>query len=902
MITLRRFLVLLTITTSLLAEVVVDVDFTQPNLWHSVNAGRVSGVLPSGILEDSAWADIAVAYQPQEDLTGGGSHWIRAEMSDRKRGRAQLKMPLSPHQGTDLLTVRLAAASQQEQTVRVLVARNGAPYTTHWEQQIVLQPTVQEHVLSTPFTWPEHPVALIIALGTTGSIDLHRLQVERLNQEAVIRDLEARHPNGGPANLLSTTHFPLGLPPGWSISNHLSYALDVEVRAQTEAPSPAGTIGLRLVTDGKRGPVNMWSPPVSLALPHRPHTLSFFVRGSMLQGRVRILSDGRELAAQDIPNPGGPQWQRVELCFQPEITGRWHVLHWTGTGNFAIDRLMVAPGEVATDWRRSLPTELTLTADPMRAHLFFSDEERYLQYAVSALDRPALLHLHATHLSGGEQSLPPVELAAGPPRTGSIAVDGLFPEQPLGSMRIVGTLRGSGGDDLAPAQEVVIHVVRRPRHWGEDAPQSAFGVHVNAHEPHLHAAKALGANWVRFHGSNGDATYWSALEPRPGEFTPNDARIGIYRSHHLSCLGVWTQCPKWARIARSQGGAWLDLWWQPRDLDEFARYVTFTTEHFRGVIDHWQIWNEPWGGFWFRDWDEQAVGDARWHPGPDPIGDYLALSQRAYTAAKTVNPDVTVVGVCGTYRGKGSGWIADLLQRDPETPCDVSSFHAYHSDYFGDPLASNSPWVNDLQQNVFRPLETSGRGASPIWVTEGKSSPDTADTGLYLLTAGEVRDDLTIVRRNCDRLAAYHLALMSKGVEKIFIYAMSASGQHFRPTAGIDWGVLTTKCNELHPSASAYAAFTWHLEGTRFVSRHEIVPGIHAFVFAAEADSAGGRRAVAAITAGPEPSSWTIPAAPGLVAHDFLGNLLPAGAPFPRTTVYLVLPDGTANELKRHLQ
>ncbi|HZT97174.1 MAG TPA: glycosyl hydrolase 53 family protein [Chloroflexota bacterium] len=62
---------------------------------------------------------------------------------------------------------------------------------------------------------------------------------------------------------------------------------------------------------------------------------------------------------------------------------------------------------------------------------------------------------------------------------------------------------------------------------------------------------------------------------------------------------------------------------------DFAKYAYAIARHYRGIINYWQVWNEP---------DLHLF----WHPYPNPT-DYARLLRRAYRAIKRANPQATVV-------------------------------------------------------------------------------------------------------------------------------------------------------------------------------------------------------------------------------------------------------------------
>jgi len=821
-------------------EAIVDIDFGDHTALVPVTGPRVSGSLPPGIQEDSAWAKVSVEYTPMHDDLGGGLGWVRARIAEHESGRGQLKCPLPPvGEPTDFrLTVTAASPSASPLALSVMDA--GQPYRNHWLKPVGLSADRQTHVFEFTLGPLEQPVGLILNLGQAGAIDLFRLTLVRQSPALLRAAMDRAHPDGGPANVLRHSQFPLGLQAGWSVGVNGSLEHDLEVRPRPDIATGRGTVPLQLRTRSGRGLIELSSPPFAIPVAYRKHTLSLFLRGAF-SGALRVLGEGKELAAMEIALDDGPEFRRLHLPFQPLIHGRGHILELRGKGDVLVDALMVGPGEAPLPFAPPPQAEIFLAHDPMAANIVFADDPAPPPVACEvrgAWPAGSRLAFRLYNAYGDVGALPDWTLPDGGREfRGTLPPLPVRADRPLGPQRLEASLVGGDGMLLGPVQELVYHLLPRPRHWGKDAPESPFGVHCNVFEPHLHAAKAMGINWLRTHGPNGFLTYWSSVEQRQGSFSFPDRYVQLVRERHLNILGVLAECPGWARITRPQGGAWLDLWWQPRDYAEFGAYVRAIAGHYRGVIDHWQTWNEPWGGFWFKEWDASKEGRDRWSPGPDPLGDYLRLSAVAHAEAKAANPAATVLGINGTAWGGGRGgdWLRRMVAAGGLETCDLPAFHVYHNDsgFFGCPLDPQGFWSRQIEQSIFAPLREADpdRRRAP-WMTEGKSSEQQRNTALYRHTVLRRNDALALVREHACLLPVYHAVLFANGVDKVFLYSMEAT--RFRPADGVDWSVLTTKAGELNVSAAAHAAMTSLLEGKRCRERLALAGGVQGFRFADE--------------------------------------------------------------------
>src|SRR5690606_29179926 len=98
---------------------------------------------------------------------------------------------------------------------------------------------------------------------------------------------------------------------------------------------------------------------------------------------------------------------------------------------------------------------------------------------------------------------------------------------------------------------------------------------------------------------------------------------------------------------------------------------------------------------------------------------------------------------------------------------------------------------------------------------------------------------------------------------------------------------LVTEEGYLHPSASAFSAMAWRLEGTRFARRVEVAEAVHAYIFS------GDGRSVAVVAPHPaRQATYALPAVPGGAWADLSGNPLKAGTQIGRRPVYLTVEGG----------
>ena len=111
----------------------------------------------------------------------------------------------------------------------------------------------------------------------------------------------------------------------------------------------------------------------------------------------------------------------------------------------------------------------------------------------------------------------------------------------------------------------------------------------------------LGVSWLRMHPPLG--TKWFIVEPEKNRFQFIDQPIQYAKKLGFHILGSLDTTPRWASSApnhlqneKAQGYRA----YPPEDISDWEHYVSQTVAHYKGVIDHWEIWNEPDSGGFFK--------------------------------------------------------------------------------------------------------------------------------------------------------------------------------------------------------------------------------------------------------------------------------------------------------------
>ncbi|MBU0609743.1 MAG: hypothetical protein KKI08_17785, partial [Armatimonadetes bacterium] len=808
------------------ADLLIDTRFgvdTRPlDQFDSRGAERrVSGALPQGWADNSGWARVWATYTPRDE---NGEKFLRVSVSKAEQGRTCLCFNPLPNMAEETyyrLAVRLRSPSHMSATFALRLAP--PPYTALWTE--TCYPSADrwdERTYTFRSIKNPAPIGFWIYLDGLGQTDLSALRLERLTREEAFGDLKARYPDAPTGNLMRNSRLPLGLQNGWNwrVAGAVYDEGDVQIGPDATAIGPSGAPALYVVL--KKG-IAFCSEPYAPTFAPDKYVASFYVRGTG-QGQLHVLTyaspdkDYRvrgiakfELTAPDI-------WQRVEAPFEPlpfVPTGSLRI--HLDPGEYWLDALQVERGDKATPYAPQMTCEVAVALPPSptaTARVQFGDEPARLRWCATGAPQGATLKLQIINLYGETCPLPAVKLTGKSVQQGVAAYDSAVKQSPYGVIRLEAWVENASGRRLSPTNEIVVHRLRRPRHWGEDAPQSPFGVHINAMPDRLQLAKALGANWVRLHDPGSKSTDWYALEPNPGEWHFGDDDVFRYRAHKLMILGNLQTTPPWARPQGSdQDPVWGSKSAPPRDPREFANYVRTLVGRYRGVIRDWEFWNEP---YWLKVWDQcdYPPGEGE-GSGPAAQTNYVRLLRATYEAAKAANPTANVLGLCTNITPdragapfSGTEWTEGFVAANGQKWCDGVSFHHYEGTA---PLGFPGDNIDSGVGVVTAPFVAhDGHAPEELWMTEGSPLLFTPLPHVQFYHVTLAGDDWNVdLTAPGDRLARYVVELLAHRV-KIFLYSMHCySSSLFRLLGYNDIVGLDGYANV---AAAAFSATAWQLE------------------------------------------------------------------------------------------
>jgi hypothetical protein len=831
-------------------------------------------------MDESAWAKLDVRYEILPAAPG----FLRMNVTGLEAGRAQLVHPLPSAEGIYRLDLQYRATSGLP--VAVGVRQRTEPYRFLWQASLPAAATWQTRTFTFSLPAERAAVGLYLNVEGVGHLDIKSVKMIQTSPEEYRQSLASKATSGR-KNLLPVSRFPLGLQGASMLEmedQNTSGSVDREVSAKPDPKltGPSGTPALKVEAPQR---FKLRLNPVAIVAEGTPHTASLYVRGE-IQGKLNALISGGEVASTPFSVSESEGWKRIHLTFPTELLKPTCVIELVGErGSLWVDAAQVEAGEKPTPYQSQYPVELAFSDGGDGTNVFFADAPAKVSYALTGPLSPAILKLRVVNLYGDTKELRSIKVD-GARKSGTVAFD-VFPNRPLGVFRIEGQLESTDGKALSAVNEIVVNRLRRPKYWMQDAPNSPFGTHLEPTTLNIRRMKAIGVNWARLHDASRSLLGWAFVEPEKGRWTWHDAEIERFRKNRMQILGTLSTTPPWASYFTSPNEGYWDEWFQPRDLSQFANYVSQVVGRYRGKIDTYEIWNEPWfSSFFSVGFDPKAPGAdrtsrLRYLQSPHPQKDYAAMTSAAASAARGANPNVRILGLNTTTHAAtsdgmmaGSEWTAGLLAEGGLKDADILSYH----DYLSADTAFPGDEVEEGYKRAFGPIERSGLPPKPVWMTEGQSTLGLPKANGFYKNLLPFANDASIGSVS-DRLCRYVVSLLGRRVSKVFLYST-----HTRDAFGreVDWLTLVNADGTLHPAAVAHSQMAFELEDKRFDRRAEVAPNVFAYVFT------DGKASVAVIARKPgTTSAYALPTGADLDRRDLYGNVLRPLKQVGQTLVYV---------------
>jgi hypothetical protein len=440
------------------------------------------------------------------------------------------------------------------------------------------------------------------------------------------------------------------------------------------------------IPGGNRSFTRSYMLPVA---PGHVYTFSAWLRGDKpntqlsvgLHGKARTTEQGKGLGSKGLMLD--TTWKRYEVSTAKPIPDHVRYLHLTlcprDPGTVFADGFQLEAADKATPYRPAHPFELSVDMGQRGGNIVFWDEPLPLRLLAATASGTAPETLRAELVVTGFLEREVLRRTLDLPTNRELDLplqldrNGLF--------RV--TLRAVDPASAAP-HEMIAARLPKPRQIPHE--KSYFGTHASIRPFFIDYAHKIGMKWTRFH----DATRlckWLGGEPERGNYRWYDEQIKGIRDGGLQILALPDYPPKWAHTDPEKTGNVIDV-------DAFARYCEAAAEHYRGLIDYWETWNEPYIRHFFKGTPEQ----------------FGAVLDAGAAAIRRGNPDAQIVGFCPELSGLS---FARRVATASRTTLDVFSFHAYFQNLTGGGSA-------DFAQELKLLLEAAKQPAGiECWDTEG---------------------------------------------------------------------------------------------------------------------------------------------------------------------------------------
>ena len=637
------------------------------------------------------------------------------------------------------------------------------------------------------------PVSVYLHLGN-GAYDFESISVEAVQREELVK--RHRRPLEGVTELLTPTVFPLGLPQGWTIGSQCC-------RARAEEKD-----GHLLFRSNGDAPAKLFSAPFQTNRPDTMHRLKLVYRS---RGRWSALfvDDRMKAMGRTVQIAATNEFAVLDEPLWINGLSSSETILFSGEGELELKEIHVVPERV--------PLVAPSVAAALRFHggeagdatrLVFEGESPFFDWKVVPTPDGAQVRFSLTDVYGKTRTISdePVSGAGGTVRRLDLPT--------LGAYRLQMDVVGRDGVTLA-ATECVFCRVWRPVGWGRDLPDSPFGIHVAPREDHVRLAKACGMNWVRLHDAGTECVGWWALEAEKGKWTFHDDLLDVYRRNGIKILAQLGTSPQWASHYHDldrKPGWYFARYLRPTNVTDYVNYVTQTVRHYRGKIDEYFFWNEPWGGWW------STAADIGFFDKDRAAEDYAAFQKLSYDAVKAVDPSIRFVGLNSNAFDNGAKWSERVTAAGGLAACDVADYHYYTGN-----LRAKRTSVDTVRKAfgtvMARHPNMDGRG---VYMTEGGAHNNGSVThpehvsGLYRVLVPWEPETPEVWSERAARTVRFSLSMLSEGNERIFLY-----GMHSHTALGImpSFAMLVGADGGPSPECAAFSQFAHALEGKRFVSK-----------------------------------------------------------------------------------
>lgn len=846
----------------------------QP-LRGGASKGRITGSLPSATEDDSGWADVDVEYMPLRDRPFAGTGALRIQVGQIRNGVAQFRVRGVPMTTNWFAKVTLAVRSPGSVPVRFGLRKVGAPFNYYGQREVTALPEWARHELLVPPLAEDSDAALVVEVRSPGVVELDEISVEYLSRAELSAGLTAA------GNLLPSSCFPDGLPAPWSPFHEVYRPEDYVTDPSVIGPSGVPALRITGARHGGQHIAVVTAPFTGMG--DMAYTFSLWARAAVPGHSLALrLGPPQERLWQEPFNRAftvGTNWQRlaftVKLPYAPDGIYLAQIVNWGPKDPFWIDGVQVEAGERAGKFQRTGEVEVSL--------------QPVVPYGLVNWGEPlavrAVVHGRAAHdltlksevfdVYGRSHPLPdqPLRAAALQRLELTLPEAGL---PPLGSYRLECRVETTSGMPVSKTAEVLLHRVRPARFAEEFRTNSPFGIHLKANREMPRVMRRLGFTWARHFGLD-----WQVVEPQPGrwDFDGVDQTVAHFHDAKLCLLGIFGGVPPRVRVwqlpqpAPAGYNTWHARNIAPNDLTGWREYCRRMAERYRGRVQAWETWNEPFlPGFLNAGFE----GGKYIHPAPE---DFLPIHQAAVAGARAGDRGAKLlVNIGAHYHAPSDTWSRRLVALGALQLVEAVSYHSYQPGAIGFP--------NDALHQATAANRNPNDPDMPVWNTEGGPGPsDIFNFYRHVPPFGKTGQ----AGAAADYLVRYWISTLASGADKFFLYTAHSWG-----TWRNDYSVLNVD-GRLSPGLIGVANLAWHLEGKSYRQTLELAPKLFAYLFEDDRD------AVAVVIPQGLATGTLNQLAPGLTARDVFGNDLAAPVQLGGLAVYLDAPGLRAAQLAQRI-
>jgi len=774
---------------------------------------HISGNLPAGWEDDSWWADVSVEYSKQTETPYSGSGALKVTAKEIRGGVVQFRVPAIRLEKPWFTKIIFALRSTTSSSVKFGLRKSGPPYTYYGQKEVTGAPEWQKTELLIPPVVNDDSASLMFEIRVPSVVEIDDVVVSYLSPDEVAGNLEMQ------GNLLTTSSFPLGVSYPWA-PFHENYKPE-NYTADPENEGPTGVPALRIKTvnyEGDKGVAAVMCPFFGIG--DRYYTYSFWAKaensGHTINMRIGPPSERLWVEPYKKVINLGREWKRfkftIKLPHSPDGFYLAQIFNWGPKGTFWIDGVQVEMGEDVSDFKRTGKVELAIRSAANAYGLVEEGTKFKLNGLVyGKIEDGMKIKSELFDAFGRSYPMPELKLQKGKMQN----LEFELPEvgQPaLGSYRLESMVFDARGEPVSKVCETLLHRVRPAKFADRLLMDSPFGAHITPNREMPAIARKLGFTWVRCFGLE-----WQTVEKEKGQWNLEllDGMIDNISSQNMCILGILGGVPVWARSweipkPTPQGyNNWHAKNVPPKNTADFAEYARKMAEHFKGRIQAFETWNEPFlPGFLNAGFENGKYI----HPAPEV---FIEMHLAAAEGLKKGNPNcLTVINLGAHYNSPSDKWSRELIEKGILKAADVISYHSYLPSgigYPGDPIYN----ATKLNRNPEKP-------EMEVWNTEGGPGPSDI-RNFYRHSAPLGKSDKAAFWG--DYLIRYWVSTLASGADKFFLYLLYGWGDYKATYSlmNVDGG--------LHPCLTAFSNMAWHIEGRKYTNTKEIRPGLFAYTF-----------------------------------------------------------------------